>query len=144
MADRLKDIWSGFSATTDRRLTGKGVENIIVPHRSDYDAVDRQFLPENFESPAERAFAALRADLSAKEKKINRKRTKEVSAEAAAEPVAEDEDIRNWGRDDLNMGLWSTAMRVERSDLDYRQFMSSDAGKAALKRTKKKKRFGLF
>jgi hypothetical protein len=144
MTDRLKQIWSGFSGATERKLTGKGVDNILVPHRADYDAIDRQFLPDGYESPAERAFTALRADLKAKEKKFSRKRNK--SADLASRPqVASEErgDDQKWGKDDLNVGLWSTAMRVERSGVDYARFMASDAGKKALKRTKKK-RFGIF
>lgn len=140
MTDRLKDIWSGFSAQTERKLTGKGVDSIIVPHRSDYDAVDRQLLPDNYESPAERAFTALRADLKAKEKKFARKKDRASAALASVEAAP---DEKAWGRDDLNVGLWSTAMRVERTEIDYPSFMSSDAGKKALKRTKKK-RFGIF
>lgn len=142
MSERLKEIWSGFSAQTERKLTGKGVDNIIVPHRADYDAIDRQFLPEGYESPAERAFAALRADIKAKEKKFGGKRKKQAGAEAprAAQPAP---DEKAWGKDDLNVGLLSTAMRVERTELDYQRFLASDEGKKALKRTKKK-RFGIF
>lgn len=144
MTDRLKQIWSGFSGVTERRLTGKGVDNIIVPHRADYDTVDRQFLPDDYESPAERAFTALRADLAVKEKKFNRKKTKRAaSAYPAPHANAERSDEQKWGQDDLNVGLWSTAMRVERSDLDYGRFLTSPDGKKALKRTKKK-RFGIF
>lgn len=149
MADRLKDIWGGFASQTERRLTGKGVDNIVVPHRADYEGADAQFLPENFESPAERAFTALRADLAAKEKKAARRKGKKSAAAPDEAPrggshyAPEDIDEKKWGSDDLNRGLWSTAMRVERSDLDYGRYLSSDAGKKALKRTKKK-RFGLF
>lgn len=144
MADRLKDIWSNFSEQTERRLTGKGVDGIIVPHRADYDAVDAQFLPENYEGPAERAFTALRADLAAKEKKASRKalRGKTKAPQSAASQVDRN-DEQAWGKDDLNRGLWSTAMRVERTELDYSTFMSSSEGKKTLKRTKKK-RFGIF
>lgn len=143
MAERLKEIWSGFSSQTERKLTGKGVENIIVPHRADYGALDRQFLPENYESPAERAFAALRADLKTKEKKFSgKKRDKTaLSPKPHGEETALDE--KAWGKDDLNVGLLSTAMRVERTDLDYERFLASDEGRKALKRTRKK-RFGIF
>jgi len=143
MADRLKEIWSGFSSVTDRRLTGKGVDGILVPHRADYDASDEAFLPENYVGPAERAFTVLRADLAAKEKKFARRQDAKAQMSAEA-PHEERSDEKAWGKDDLNVGLWSTAMRVERTGLDYERFMASDAGKKALKRTKKKKRFGLF
>lgn len=139
MAERLKEIWSGFASQTERKLTGRGVDNIIVPHRADYDAIDRQFLPEGYESPAERAFAALRADLKAKEKKFGAKR----EAAAASQHASEAPDEKAWGKDDLNVGLWSTAMRVERTDINYQRFMASDEGKKTLKRTRKK-RFGIF
>lgn len=142
MADRLKEIWTGFSGATERRLTGKGVDNIIVPHRADYDGADKQFLPDGFESPAERAFAVLRADLAAKEKKVRRK-TKAPASGTPGPSGDDDTDEQKWGSDDLNVGLWSTAMRVERSELSYTRFVDSDAGKKALKRTRKK-RFGLF
>ena len=46
MAERLKQIWAGFAETTSRHLTGKGVDNIIVPHRSDYTVDDSGFLPD--------------------------------------------------------------------------------------------------
>ncbi len=142
MVERLKEIWSGFSAQTERKLTGKGVDNIIVPHRADYDVLDRQFLPDDYESPAERAFAALRADLKSKEKKFGGKRSKaDLSQSRRADDAALDE--KAWGKDDLNVGLLSTAMRVERTDLDYERFLESDEGRKTLKRTKKK-RFGIF
>ncbi len=142
MTERLKEIWSAFAAQTERRLTGKGIDNIIVPHRADYDALDRQLLPEGYESPAERAFAALRADLKGKEKKFGgRKKRDSEPLAAARDEYAPDE--KAWGKDDLNVGLLSTAMRVERSELDYQQFLTSAEGRKALKRTRKK-RFGIF
>ncbi len=140
MAERLKEIWSGFASQTERKLTGRGVDNIIVPHRADYDAIDRELLPEDYEGPAERAFAALRSDLKKKEKKFGAKRDAQSGARPLADDLAEE---KAWGKDDLNVGLWSTAMRVERTDIDYQRFMASDAGKKALKRTRKK-RFGIF
>ena len=143
MTDRLKQIWSGFSGTTERRLTGKGVDGIVVPHRADYDGSDAQFLPQDYEGPAERAFAALRADLVAKEKKASRRKNTTSPSYDAGPSQPERSDEKAWGQDDLNRGLWSTAMRVERSELDYSRFMSSSEGKKALKRTKKK-RFGIF
>ena len=141
MGERLKEIWSGFSAQTERRLTGKGVDNIIVPDRADYEAADRQFLPEDYEGPADRAFAALRADMKAKETKFARK--KRPAKGANTRPSAPAADEKAWGRDDLNLGLMSTAMRVERTEIDYQRYLSSDIGKKALKRSKKR-RFGLF
>lgn len=143
MGERLKQIWAGFSAQTERKLTGKGVDNIIVPHRADYDALDRQFLPEDYESPAERAFTALRADLKAKEKKFARAKHKKQAAADAPRPNEAPSDEKAWGKDDLNVGLMSTAMRIERTEIDYGQYLASDEGRKALKRTRKK-RFGIF
>ncbi len=52
-------------------------------------------------------------------------------------------ETRGPGGDELIKGLMATAMRTERSDIDYERFLTSDAGKAALKKTRKK-RFGIF
>ena len=136
MADRLKAIWTGFEETTSRNLTGKGVDNIIVPHRSDFTNDDSQFLPETYEGPAKRAFDTLRADLAVKEKRFGKKKETPDYTEAAYAPTREFSD-------DPFSGMYATMMRVERSELDYEQFLGSDAGKAALKKHKKK-RFGFF
>ena len=135
MAERLKQIWAGFAETTSRHLTGKGVDNIIVPHRSDYTVDDSDFLPTDYIAPAETAFAALRADLKAKEKRFGRKKKAladqaQLSAEPQRNPFAGDEVFR---------GLSATMMRVERSDMDYESYLSSDAGKAAAKKLRKKR-----
>ncbi len=135
MAERLKEIWSGFAAVTTRNLTGKGIENINVPHRADYAQDDSHFLPETYEGPAARAFETLRADLAAKNKKFSRSKQ--------AEPSPQSEAAATRAGDDLFQGMHATTMRIERGDLDYETFLSSDAGKAALKKHKKK-RFGIF
>jgi len=139
MVERLKQIWSGFEAVTTRNLTGKGVENILVPHRSDYADDDSHFLPDAYEGPAESAFDTLRADLAAKEKRFGRKKRKMDD-----EPRLEDQEASaSFKGDDLFQGMYATSMRVERTDIDYETFLSSDAGKAALKKNRKK-RFGIF
>jgi len=135
MAERLREIWAGFAEVTTRNLTGKGVEGIIVPHRTDYAPDDSQFLPETYEGPAARAFDTLRADLAAKQKKFGRRKQ--------AEPAPQSEAAAMRAGDDLFQGMHATTMRIERTDLDYETFLSSDAGKAALKKHKKK-RFGIF
>ncbi len=135
MAERLKQIWSGFAEVTTRNLTGKGVEGIIVPHRADYAPDDSQFLPEAYEGPAARAFDTLRADLAAKNKKFGRRKQ--------TEPSPQSEAAATRAGDDLFQGMHATTMRIERSDLNYETFLTSDAGKAALKKHKKK-RFGIF
>ncbi|GJL95531.1 MAG: hypothetical protein DHS20C05_19360 [Hyphococcus sp.] len=144
MADRLKDIWSGFEQTTSRNLSGKGVDNIIVPSRADYGADDSAFLPENYSGPAEAAFSALRADLEAKGKFFNRKK-KSAQSTDAAQPHEDASSFheRDFSGDELVRGLRSTAMRTSRCELDYESYLSSDAGKAAAKKHKKK-RFGIF
>ncbi|MEZ5893497.1 MAG: hypothetical protein R3C58_10220 [Parvularculaceae bacterium] len=89
MSDRLKQIWSGFSQTTTRHLTGRGVENILVPHRSDYTAADESFLPADFNAPAQAAFAALKENLGKKEKMFAGRR----KGKAAAALPSEAEDF---------------------------------------------------
>lgn len=140
MDERLKQIWSGFEEVTTRRLTGRGVDNIAVPHRTDYVAEDIDFLPEEFTAPAEAAFSALREELGRKEKKFGRKK-KQTSNMSAAEA---DGQTQNFNGDDLLKGLRATALRTERPERDYQAFLSSAEGKATYKKLKRKKRFGLF
>lgn len=75
MTDRLKQIWSGFEQQTSRHLTGNGIDNIHVPNRREWRAEDTKFLGENFEAPADRAFAALQYKLAEAEHKYGRKRS---------------------------------------------------------------------
>lgn len=135
--ERLKQIWSGFSGATERKLTGKGVDNIIVPHRTDYAEVDWRFVPEDYETPAERAFDALEHEIKHGRKKSGRRLAQ--SAPEEPQPMAQ----RAFNGDELIKGLKATAMRTERSYLDYERFLDSDAGKAVRKKTRKK-RFGIF
>jgi len=142
MVERLKHIWAGFEEATTRRLIGGGVENIFVPHRVDFKTQDKTLLPEDFDSPAAAAFTALRAALAEKEKKFGRKRPR------GAKGQAPDNDLpsmtaRKFNGDELIKGLQATAMRTERQETDYTTFAGSDAGKAVLKKYKKK-RFGIF
>jgi hypothetical protein len=144
MTERLKQIWSGFSQTTTRNLTGRGVENILVPHRSDYAAMDESFLPEGYNAPASAAFSALRENLAKKGKLFGGKK---AEGEASLPNEAEDfvaATAFSAAGDDLIRGLKATAMRVERPELDYSAFLSSREGKAHYKKHKRKKRFGLF
>ena len=76
MSDRLKKIWADFEGQTNRNLTGNGVDNIHVPNRKEWRTDDNRFLPDQFEAPAERAFAALTWKLSEAEKRLTRKRSK--------------------------------------------------------------------
>ena len=131
MTDKLKTIWAGFEETTSRHLTGSGVDNILVPHRVDYAAEDETFLPENFDAPAEAAFSALREKLKKQERKFGRKNRQEDLAPLDAS--------QNFAGDELVKGMKATAMRTERPERDYANYLNSDAGKAALKRHKKKR-----
>lgn len=144
MDERLKQIWSGFQETTTRNLTGRGVDNIAVPHRRDFAGQDVELLPENFEAPAQAAFSALRDELGRKEKKFGRKKKQSAAAfdagDAAPDPMASE----RFDGGELIKGLKATAMRTERPERDYQAFLSSDEGKAAFRKHKKKKRFGLF
>lgn len=139
MAERLKQIWAGFEDTTSRHLTGRGVDNIVVPHRVDYLVEDGQFLPQDFDGPATAAFDALRETLAEQEKKFSRK-----TKNAPADP----EDLLtapiSFNDDEVIMGLRATALRTERAEYDYSAFLNSDEGRRAVKKYKKKKRFGLF
>ena len=143
MSDRLKQIWSGFSGTTTRHLTGRGVDNILVPHRSDYAATDENFLPENFSAPAEAAFSALRESLAEKEKLFGSKKKKRYTPKPGAIPSEAEDFVAatafSASGDDLIRGLRATAMRVERPDIDYGAYFASSEGKAAYKKYKKKK-----
>ena len=142
MAERLKQIWAGFAETTERNLTGKGVEDIIVPERHEYAALDDAWLPEGFEAPYSRAVGVLQAELASKAKRRGRKSKTDASTYAG------DEDIEavdtSYAEDALVAGLRATAIRTERSFADYEAFLDTAEGKAVLKKTKKKKRFGLF
>ena len=145
MSDRLKQIWSGFSETTTRSLTGRGVDNVLVPDRTDYSPVDEALLPEDFSTPAAAAFSSLRDNLAKKEKLFSGKKKKKADATLPNEP----EDFVaatafSASGDDLIRGLRATAMRVERPELDYEVFLESREGKAHFKKHKRKKRFGLF
>jgi len=140
MAERLKQIWAGFEEATTRRLTGRGVDNIIVPHRTDWKAEDEGFLPENFDGPAQTAFDALHEKMAENQKKFGRKKQKKTAPAKSAPAGAAAPSFT--GGEELVKGLRATAMRTERSALDYEAFLTSDEGKVALR--KRKKRFGLF
>jgi hypothetical protein len=141
MTERLKQIWAGFTETTTRRLTGKGVDNIVVPHRTDYAAADSEILPEGFEDPATRALAALKEEREARRKMFAGKRNRRARAGEAEAPAPMAAEMFDGG--ELIKGLKATAMRTERSELDYAAYLASAAGKAVLKKTKKK-RFWIF
>lgn len=139
MPERLKQIWGGFEGATTRRLVGGGVDNIHVPARRETSATDSHFLPEDFTPPAEAAFAALKAKLSAHEQRLAKKRGRNGAAYAPPAPLspeAEDAGAPEAARD-LIRGLKATDARVARSLSDYGQ----NDGAA---RQKKRKLFGIF
>ena len=83
---------------------------------------------------------ALREDLKKKGSLFGNKKADTASmSDEGPQPMAE----RAFGGGELIRGLRSTAMRTTRSDMDYETFLATDAGKAAVKRSKKK-RFGIF
>jgi len=120
MADRLKQIWGGFEKTTTRRLSGRGVDHIVVPSRHDYQATDDSALPQNFTAPAEAAFAALKGKLSAQEKKFARKAAGR-SGEAPPAPLSPEAEFERApeGARDLIRGLKATEARVSRRMVNY-------------------------
>jgi hypothetical protein len=148
MSDRLKQIWSGFEGATTRHLTGRGIENIEVPHR-EFNSREEDFLPENFTPPADAAFAALKHRLSAAEqraiKRASRKRrrgeTQEFSAPPAPLSPGSPQDGAPEAVRDLIRGLRATEMRIHRSDVDYGAWLADNPGAAPRAR---KKFFGLF
>lgn len=145
MDERLKKIWSGFQETTTRNLTGGGVDNIDVPHRRDYAAEETQLLPDEFEAPAQAAFAALRTELESKAKRFGRSKKKKPAASYdGAQEGPDAMASRRFEGEELIKGLKATAMRTERPERDYGAFIASAEGKAAFKKFKRKKRFGIF
>ena len=127
MTDRLKQIWSGFEGQTTRRLTGRGVDNIAVPHRQDWQADDLEHLPQNFDAPSHAAFEALKASLAAKEKKSAKRRPRRgETAELAAPPARSSLDGDLKPVRDLIRGLRSTEDRIARSDFDYSEHLAAN------------------
>lgn len=140
MVERLKQIWGGFETTTTRKLTGRGVENIVLPQRAAERAPEIRPTPEKagVEAPADAAFAALRGQLDAQHKRFSRKAKKGLlddepgSARADADFADAPEAAR-----DLIKGLAATEARIGREFKPYDASMMSSA-------PKKKKIFGLF
>ena len=148
MSDKLRQIWSGFEAKTTRRLTGRGIENIVAPHRSDEDRLSEQFLPKDFTPPSEAAFSALRLQLSTMEKEVERSKARRGGGRRARQTF--DASRQSGAHDageaaiDLLMGLEATERRVERSTMSYGQFLASNAGGKLSESKKRKKFLGLF
>lgn len=149
MNERLKQIWSGFEKSTTRRLTGRGVDTIIVPGRVDWRAEERASLAPEAVLPAEAAFSALKTRLSASEQRAARREERRARSEgrslsSAPDPIeaasAAPEAVR-----DLMMGLKATQARVERREIDYTAYLATNPkGAPKLAAPKKKKFFGMF
>lgn len=139
MVERLKQIWSGFEQTTSRRLSGRGVDNIVLPERPAARAPSTTAEPEKLGvgAPAEAAFAALRAKLLAGEK-----RRAEAPRETASAAPSFGEGLDFGGAPDaardLVRGLAATEARVGR---EFRLYDAAAHGAAA---RPKKRLFGLF
>lgn len=140
MVERLKQIWSGFETTTTRKLTGRGVEGIVLPQRAAERAPQVAPAPEKagVEAPAEAAFAALRGQLEASRKRFGKKAKMGLIDD---EPVssgldADFADAPEAARD-LIKGLAATEARISRDFKLYDVSMMSAA-------PKKKKLFGIF
>ncbi len=147
MSERLKQIWSGFEKTTTRRLTGRGVDAIIVPSRADWRAEERASLAPEAVLPAEAAFSALKHRLTAAEQRVARKEERRARAEgrtlAAAPDPIEAANAAPEGVRDLIMGLKATEARIERRDIDYVKWAAGNP-KAPKLTPPRKKIFGVF
>lgn len=150
MTERLKQIWGGFERVTQRNLTGRGIDNIDVPNRRDFQANDDAFLPKNFSAPADAAFSALKHRLSAAEQRTIRKEERRARSEGrsfSAPPAPLSGDAAEAGAPDsvrdLIRGLHSTEMRTQRRDFDYASFAAANP-KTTPKLKSRKKFFGLF
>ncbi len=148
MNERLKQIWAGFEKTTTRRLTGRGVDQIVVPGRTDWRAEERASLAPEAILPAEAAFSALKHRLSASEQRSARKEERRAKAEGRSlssppDPVeaanAAPEAVK-----DLMMGLKATQARVERREIDYTAYLATNPKGAPKLSVPKKKLFGVF
>lgn len=132
MADRLKQIWGGFERETTRRLTGRGVENIVVPHAREWRG-ESDPLPEGIADPASAAFEALKARLAAQSKGRRGGAYEETPGEP---PIFSEVDMGS--AHDLVRGLASTEARTRRTERLYGDALAAHGGR------KRKKLFGIF
>lgn len=142
MVERLKQIWGGFEQATTRKLTGRGIENIVLPQRAAERAPQTALTPEKagVEAPAQAAFAALRDQLGAQQKRFGKNSKKGfVDDEPAAPRFGESVDFADApeAARDLIRGLAATEARITRDFRLYDTAMLSAS-------PKKKKIFGLF
>ncbi|MEX0645698.1 MAG: hypothetical protein WD076_10325 [Parvularculaceae bacterium] len=137
MVERLKQIWSGFSGVTTRRLTGRGVENILVPHR-DHKGADAAPEGAPIPAPAAIAFDALKSRLAAP-KKAARDRSDDDTSPPPPALAPESAAAR-----DLIRGLKSTEARLARSERLYGEAVSMPEKKGLFRGASLKKRFIFF
>ncbi len=160
MSDRLKQIWSGFEEQTSKNLTGNGIQNINVPHRREWRTADDQFIPTEYEAPAERAFAALTYKLSQDEARYGKKakkrsksyKTKNASG-ATSHGVTYGDQPAHQGqhnydgttdpRQTLLASLRETDFRVLRHEINY-TLHGAEHTEQILKKRNRKKIFGIF
>ncbi len=147
MTDRLKQIWGGFEGVTERRLTGRGVENIMRPERRDYASENTANLPEGVSAPAQAAFDALKTRLASEEyKAAKKKRGRKARDGAATQDFAAEPDIATAPESARHMliGLKATEDRVHRAGASYVRHMSSEASRELNSLKKRKKFLGIF
>lgn len=133
MAERLKQIWTGFAGATTRRLTGEGVDNIAAPSRHG-EAVRPAGLPDGEAiAPAAAAFEALRHRLSASEARAARKAARQAGRRSAADeappaPLTSDAspDGAPEGARDLIRGLKATEARTLLAGADYQAHLAEN------------------
>lgn len=168
MAERLKQIWSGFEGMTQRRLTGRGIDNIIPPQARGFDADMMSGPIEGLERPADRAATALRAQIlkaggkTGKNKASGARGNKALNGQhrgygPSSQPGHASSDRRidlsageasRFGAPseamDLLSALHATEMRVDRPDIDYSTFIETNAGREFLGARKRRKFLGIF
>jgi hypothetical protein len=138
MVERLKQIWSGFAGTTERRLTGRGVDNIAVPHRV-HKGADAAPETAPIPAPAATAFEALKARLASSSKKSSSARGEEDTTPPPPAFAPESAAAR-----DLIRGLKSTEARTARTDRLYGEVASLPQKRGFFSGASLKKRFILF
>ena len=149
MAERLKQIWSGFEGVTTRRLTGGGVENIVPPSHRAYDPSAETLKGAGTDqSPADIAAAELRARLTAHaDKNDARKGRRAHKLDRDQNDFAADESNRRSIQDpvsDVLKGMAATEMRILRPQMDYGKFLAANAGRKLASVSKRKKFLGIF
>ncbi len=150
MTDRLQQIWAGFERVTERRLTGRGVDNIMRPAREEFRAAP-EALPADVTAPAEAAFTVLRTRLASEERKAakrrkGRRRDEAQTFEAEVTDYLDDRDYASAPKaaQEMIRGLKATEDRTVRRTPSYVAMMSSQAGRELASLKKRRKFLGIF